>query len=674
MKALLRSAIDDFLLLPIGGLVAILWANLAPETYYTMAHPLTFWVNDVAMALFFAFITQEVLEEVMPGGALHGPRRWLLPLAAAAGAFAAAAMLYTVYVNWSYELALANGWPVATAIDVAVVYVVVRMVFRRHPAVSFALVIAIAAGIGGLVSVASRQDLVRIESGGITIMLVALGLAATMRIVNVTSFWPILLVCGPLSWWALYVSGINPALALVPLMLFVKHTPRGVALFGDRPHSAHHSRTHFEHVFRYPVHAVLCLFGLVNAGVVLSGYGTGTWAVLMAALIGKPVGLLLGAAAGVALGLHLPRGLHWRDLAVVALTTTGGFAFGLFFATAAYSAGPLLAELKLGVILSGVGVALTFVVAFVLKVGRFHAPGPTTSRVRIRHAAGVLLGALLVPVAASAQSSDDDAMATFQTQLAAYLDVRERARNDVVSEHFIDPRIRGITGALLGARLRELRPGAREEDVFSRAMSAVIRDRLHRAFDDVEVDAMLSSLYGDELPPFDAARVNFSCATNVLVVPPAGLLAALPPVPGMLRYRLAGRHLVLWDEEAHIIVDIVRDGLAQPRIWDFVDVSSFVIRDRIRDLLRRRGIDPAEFRDEMDDEGPEDWRPVVGEPFCWDASGFMPGLLIQVLPKLPEPLEYRFAGSDLVVVNVETGITMGVLHAALAPRARGPRV
>ena len=83
MKFLLRSSVDNVLLLPLGGLLALAWANLAPESYFPVARPLTFWINDVAMTLFFALIAQEVIEEVMPGGALHSWRRWLLrvPLA-----------------------------------------------------------------------------------------------------------------------------------------------------------------------------------------------------------------------------------------------------------------------------------------------------------------------------------------------------------------------------------------------------------------------------------------------------------------------------------------------------------------------------------------------------------------------------------------------------------------
>ena len=372
MKALLRSTVDHFLLLPLGGLIALIWANAAPDSYFTVAHGLAFWINDVAMALFFAVLAQEVYEELMPGGALHRWRRWLLPVVAAAGSIAGAALVYVAYVNWQYELMLRDGWPIATAIDVAVAYVLVRSLFKRHPAVPFVLLVAVAANVAGLAVVASRQHLVHVDPGGFSIMAVALFLAMVLRIVKVKSFWAYLLVCGPLWWWGLYTVGLNPALALVPIVPFLRHTARSLVLFEDTPHGPHDSRSHFEHVFLYPMHAVLFLFGLVNAGVLLNGYGTGTWALLTAALVGKPLGLLAGTALGLALGLHLPRGLHWRDLAVIALATTGGFAFALFFATAVYPMGPLLGELKLGAIVSGIGVPLTILAAWRWKVGAFH--------------------------------------------------------------------------------------------------------------------------------------------------------------------------------------------------------------------------------------------------------------------------------------------------------------
>ena len=48
----------------------------------------------------------------------------------------------------------------------------------------------------------------------------------------------------------------------------------------------------FEHFFKVPVQFVLFFFGLVNAGVPLGGVGTGTWIVVLALLVGKPLGIV----------------------------------------------------------------------------------------------------------------------------------------------------------------------------------------------------------------------------------------------------------------------------------------------------------------------------------------------------------------------------------------------
>lgn len=369
--ALFRFAIDHFLLLPIGGLIAVIWANLWPERYFTMAHELAFAVNEIGMALFFALVAQEVVEEVMPGGALHAWRRWTLPVVAAMGGIAGSAFVYLAYVGQAYELLLSPGWPVAGAVDLAFAYFVVRAIFGRHAAIPFVLLLAITADVVGTLAIASRHPFVEIQPGGTAFMATALGVAFVLRRRKVHTFWPYLVLCGPLSWWALYADGLHPALALVPIVPFLPHAPRNLNLFTDAPHGRHDSSRHFEHVWNYPIQAVLFLFGLVNAGVVLNGYDTGTWALLSAALVGKPLGILAAVGVAVALGLHMPVRFHWRDLVVVAFATSGIFTFGLFFATAVFPIGPVLAQLKIGAVATGIGVPLTFGIAWLLQVGRF---------------------------------------------------------------------------------------------------------------------------------------------------------------------------------------------------------------------------------------------------------------------------------------------------------------
>src|SRR5262245_23446085 len=78
-----RYALDRFLLFPLGALIALVWANTAPESYFRTSLALAFPVNEIAMALFFALMAQEVYEAVMPGGALHSWRRWSMAVVAA---------------------------------------------------------------------------------------------------------------------------------------------------------------------------------------------------------------------------------------------------------------------------------------------------------------------------------------------------------------------------------------------------------------------------------------------------------------------------------------------------------------------------------------------------------------------------------------------------------------
>jgi hypothetical protein len=71
-------AAEYLLLLPLGAVIALVWANTLPESYFDTAFRLEFLVNDVAMVLFFGLIMKEVAEATAPGGVLHPRRRALL--------------------------------------------------------------------------------------------------------------------------------------------------------------------------------------------------------------------------------------------------------------------------------------------------------------------------------------------------------------------------------------------------------------------------------------------------------------------------------------------------------------------------------------------------------------------------------------------------------------------
>src|SRR5678815_1868960 len=277
---LLDQFLRGYLALPVGVAIALIWANTAPERYFTTSHTLAFLVNEIGMALFVGLIMQEIVEAVMPGGALHSWRRWSLPLLAAAGGMAGSAGFYLAYVHGHYESVLETGWPIACAIDIAAAYYVLKTILPRSGALPFVLLLAIVTNLFGMLIIAPQYQVAAVHGGGLGVMLVALGIAGAMRAVRVRSFWPYLVVCGTLSWIALYREGLHPAFALVPIVPFLPHEPRRLDLLADPPDDdAVH---HFEHEWNTLVQGILFLFGLVNGGVLLRGYDTGTWAVLLA--------------------------------------------------------------------------------------------------------------------------------------------------------------------------------------------------------------------------------------------------------------------------------------------------------------------------------------------------------------------------------------------------------
>jgi hypothetical protein len=126
-----RFVMDRFLLVPIGAVIALIWANTAGESYFRFAHALAFPVNEVGMALFLALIAQEALEAAMPGGALHTWRHWTMPIVAGVGGVVGSALTYLGYVYLKDEHLLAQAWPIACSIDMAAGYYVLKMIYRR---------------------------------------------------------------------------------------------------------------------------------------------------------------------------------------------------------------------------------------------------------------------------------------------------------------------------------------------------------------------------------------------------------------------------------------------------------------------------------------------------------------------------------------------------------------
>jgi Na+:H+ antiporter, NhaA family len=364
-------AMEHLLLLPVGAMIALVWVNVSPESYYPFVYAIAFAVNDVAMVFFFALMTKEVVEATAPAGVLHPWRRALLPVIAAVGGATVSALIHVRVVEALDEPALAVAWPVALATDVAVTYFVARIIFGRQ-LIPFVLVLAIASDVLGFVAIAVFPPTAELHvAAGALVMAGAIGVGIGLRRARVKSFWPYVLGAGGLSWYALYRGGLHPALALVPIMPLLPHAARDPGFFVDASPEAEDALSRFEIAWRYPAQISLFFFGIVNAGVPFRALEAGTLGLPIATLLGRPLGVLIGSGAALAAGLHLPHGCRWREIVVVGFAVAIGFSVGLFFSSALLPPGQLRSETSMGVLMTLAAAPIAVAAARLLRVGRF---------------------------------------------------------------------------------------------------------------------------------------------------------------------------------------------------------------------------------------------------------------------------------------------------------------
>ena len=413
------------LLLIIGAVGALIWANLDHHSYHHwVEYPLLFndyvgmasdlWIkkagaefaghfaaetagstkvlsvhyliNDMLMALFFAIAGKEVWEAVaLKNGSLRG-KKAVTPLVATAGGMLGPVAVYLMvaYALRDFTL-LANGWAIPTATDIAFSYLVGRVVFGAgHPAVRFLLLLAIADDAAGLIILA-----IFYPQGDLAPEWLLLSFGAALAVYLLANYYPRRNGSGPwvwstfgawpyviaaaASWYAFAEAGIHPALGLLPIVPAIPHEDVAHGFFAESEVHATDPLNRIEHALKTPVEVILLLFGLANAGVALTSVNSATYAVLAGLLIGKPLGIyLLGAFAANGLKLGLPAGMKNSDLIVIGFVAAIGFTVSLFVATVAFPAGKVPVEVlegaKMGALLSFGAAVLAIVAGRMFKV------------------------------------------------------------------------------------------------------------------------------------------------------------------------------------------------------------------------------------------------------------------------------------------------------------------
>jgi NhaA family Na+:H+ antiporter len=356
LQEFLRLESAGGLLLMAAAILALTIANSPVAESYTalldlplevrlgtleLAKPLSLWINDGLMAVFFFLVGMELKREVLEGH-LSSWREASLPAFAAVGGMLAPASFYAA-LNWGNAAAM-KGWAIPTATDIAFALGVLSLLGKRVPTAlkAFLLSVAIFDDLGAIIVIAlfytANLSLASLAvAGGLILVLVLLNRLGVTRIAAYV------LVGIPL-WVAVLKSGVHATLAGVVLALFIPLRVSGDARDADAPESP---LRHLEHILHpWVAFGVLPVFAFANAGVPMTGLSIADVAnpvplgIVTGLFVGKQVGILALCWLATRLKLaSLPGGVSWRQLYGAALLCGIGFTMSLFIASLATEQG-----------------------------------------------------------------------------------------------------------------------------------------------------------------------------------------------------------------------------------------------------------------------------------------------------------------------------------------------
>ena len=415
----------------LGVIVGLVWANIDFHSYHELVefdfwnfgkgpflddgehHDLNdfyifgkhvtvhFLVNEVFMVFFFGIAAKEITESILPGGALNPLPKAINPIMGTLGGVFGPVGLFillaVIFYGGTDDLGrmmfpaegVLGGWAIPTATDIALAWLVARVIFgARHAAVNFLLLLAVADDAIGLVIIAVFYS-ENVQPMWLLLTLGGMITAYLFRRVGV-SWWPVyILIAGGMSWTGLVKTGVEPALALVFIVPFLPaaHHPEhdaeaieaaehGGELDAGHAHNGHGHGHHagvlerFEHHLKLPVDFGLFFFAWANAGVAFGNINQVTLMILLSLIVGKTVGVTIFSFIVSRLGFPLPEGMGIRHLMVAGMIAGLGLTVALFVANKAYYGTDFLDPGKMGAVFSIIVAGLSFAFARIIGIRR----------------------------------------------------------------------------------------------------------------------------------------------------------------------------------------------------------------------------------------------------------------------------------------------------------------
>ncbi|MFN8168525.1 MAG: Na+/H+ antiporter NhaA [Candidatus Nanopelagicales bacterium] len=394
VRRFLRTESGSASILLAATIAALLWANVATESYdafwhteagVTVGHAgieltLVEWINSGLMTFYFFVVGLETRRE-FDIGELRERRRVILPAMAGAAGMLATALIFVVI---NRDSGAAHGWGVALSTDTAFALGVLALVGPRFSERlrAFLLTVVITDDVIALVAIATvyTEQVVVLP---LMLAVAALLVVVALKRVGVHSGVPYFLV-GLAGWAALQGSGVDPVVIGLVLGLLTFARPvdrenleRATDTFRDfreQPTSelARSARASVQRAVPpnerlqalwhpWTSYVIVPLFALANAGIVVKGDFLATafrspitWGVIAAYVIGKPLGIVGGSWLVTRMSRgRLRPSVGWAAVAGAGTVSGIGFTLSLLIATIAFE-GRDLDEAKLGILTAAV--------------------------------------------------------------------------------------------------------------------------------------------------------------------------------------------------------------------------------------------------------------------------------------------------------------------------------
>ena len=161
--------------------------------------------------------------------------------------------------------------------------------------------------------------------------------------------------------------------------------------------------------------------------------------------------------------------------------------------------------------------------------------------------------------AGAGAKSDAAALRQFEDAIAKYVALRESLIAEKITgpvPNSTAPELNRASDALAAA-IQRARTNARPGDIFVSPVTPVLKQRIVDVIRNENLGPVLAGIDDEVKAPITPTiHLRFPAAAPLATMPPS-LLAALPPLPKSLEYRIVGQYLVLRDIEAGLIIDFI---------------------------------------------------------------------------------------------------------------------